>query len=58
MNRDDKSRTGALTDGLKWWIWHNYNGGWYFEQYNSGSMDDALQLLSISSYNFIDLIPT
>jgi hypothetical protein len=46
INRDNQSRTGALTDGLTWSFWHSYHDGWYFEQFSSGSLDEALHLLS------------
>lgn len=56
IHRDNKPRTGALTDGLKWSFWHNYNDGWYIYQFNSGSMDEALLVLSISLFLEILLI--
>jgi hypothetical protein len=33
MNSDIVSRTGALSDGLQWNLWHIHNDGWYtYEQ--------------------------
>jgi len=46
-NRGNKPITGALTDGFKWSFWHNFNEGWYFEQLNTRSLDEAMQVLSM-----------
>lgn len=32
MSNDMVSRTGAISDGLRWGFWHIHNDGWYFYQ--------------------------
>ena len=56
MARGDGPRTGALTDGLQWWIWHNNNGNWFADVFTTESLDEALRVLSIPLWNFVDLI--
>jgi len=46
---NDNQRTGALSDGLHWTIWHNYDG-WYFANFKTQSMEDAFTLLSNTNF--------
>lgn len=46
INSNDSERTGALSDGLHWTIWHNSNGGWYMGNFKTQSMEDAITVLS------------
>ena len=39
------SRTGSLSDGLKWSFWHNHNGQWYFLFLNSKTKEEASLVL-------------
>jgi hypothetical protein len=46
-NSNDSQRTGALSDGLHWTIWHNYDG-WYLANFNTQSIEDAFTLLRLT----------
>jgi len=45
MYSDIVNRTGALSDGLQWSLWHLHNDGWY--SYEQGTRDrcDAEKIL-------------
>ena len=46
-NSGDKSRTGALTDGLKWSIYHFFNGNWYLTDLCTKDEASSIRLLRI-----------
>ena len=51
INSNDKGRTGALSDGLHWAIWHNYDRQWYIADFTAHSMEDSFTLLSQSRFH-------
>jgi len=53
---DDNGRTGAISDGLHWAIWHNYNREWYIADFTTHSMEDSFTLLSQSRFHFSPLL--
>jgi hypothetical protein len=46
INSNDKERTGALSDGLHWAIWHNCELQWYIADFETHSKEDSFILLS------------
>ena len=45
MNSDIRSRTGALSDGLQWNLWHIHNDGWYSYEQDTKDRYDAEKFL-------------
>jgi hypothetical protein len=44
----DSARTGVLTDGLKWSLWHYRDGLWYQTDFYSKNEAGAIRVLSIA----------
>ena len=45
MNSDIVSRTGALSDGLQWNLWHIHNDGWYSYEQDTRDRNAAEKIL-------------
>jgi hypothetical protein len=50
-NSCDDTRTGAITDGLKWSIYHRYKTGWYFAEILARGEEATLKLLRITPHS-------